>query len=237
MKVKILGRCGAFPQKNSANSSFMLSSEKTKLVVDFGDGVLSRLLNFTDLKDVDAIIISHLHFDHVIDMTILQYYISLNKIEKKLKVLVSEADSELAKIYFPSDIFQVFQIQENLKYSFGDIEIEFYEVCHPVKTFGFVAKSCDKALGYTADSKLCDGLVRIISNSNVAICDCAISATTNDKAPHATAGEMAKLCKKYGTKLLGTHICEPVEKLENIIGKVLNREQFEIVEELKDYLI
>ena len=85
MELKTLGIYGPYPKAGgSACSSYLVRTEKAKLVLDFGTGALTRLTAEEDVCSVDAIILSHTHFDHVSDMLPLTYLMELRP--GKLKV-------------------------------------------------------------------------------------------------------------------------------------------------------
>ena len=63
MKVTILGCSGGFPSSLGPASSYLVEADGYRLVLDMGNGSMSRLL-LTGSPDVDAIILSHLHVDH-----------------------------------------------------------------------------------------------------------------------------------------------------------------------------
>jgi len=66
MKLTVLGCYGPYPKARGACSGYLLESQDTKILIDCGNGVLSRLLEYCgNLNNIDAILISHLHPDHM----------------------------------------------------------------------------------------------------------------------------------------------------------------------------
>ncbi|MCG8541098.1 MAG: MBL fold metallo-hydrolase, partial [Clostridia bacterium] len=66
MKITILGNSGPYPRAGGACSGYLLEEDDIKILIDCGNGVLSRLLGMIEsLEDIDAIILSHLHSDHI----------------------------------------------------------------------------------------------------------------------------------------------------------------------------
>ena len=51
-----------------ACSGYLIEEHGTCLLLDCGNGVFSKLRNFCDYVDVDAVFISHLHADHILDV-------------------------------------------------------------------------------------------------------------------------------------------------------------------------
>src|SRR4029453_14066338 len=67
MKVTVLGCAGSFPGPDSACSAYLVEADGFRLLVDFGAGSLSALQRYASLTSIDAILLSHLHADHVLD--------------------------------------------------------------------------------------------------------------------------------------------------------------------------
>jgi ribonuclease BN (tRNA processing enzyme) len=70
-RVVVLGSCGAWPEPGRACAGFLIELAGFRLVLDLGYGTLSRLL--TELGSVsaeglDAVVITHRHPDHCLDL-------------------------------------------------------------------------------------------------------------------------------------------------------------------------
>ena len=65
MILKILGNNGPYPAPGGACSGYLLTSDSgnTRLLIDCGTGVLNRLLDECPPKDLDAVVLSHLHYE------------------------------------------------------------------------------------------------------------------------------------------------------------------------------
>ena len=73
MIITTIGWWGAYPGAGDATAGFLLGSEGTSILLDCGSGVLARLQHHIDLQNLDAVILSHYHWDHVADLGCLQY--------------------------------------------------------------------------------------------------------------------------------------------------------------------
>ena len=73
MRLTIIGCSGSFAGPNSPASSYLVQSEHEgrtwNLVLDMGPGSLGALQRHIELDAIDAIVISHLHPDHCLDLT------------------------------------------------------------------------------------------------------------------------------------------------------------------------
>jgi ribonuclease BN (tRNA processing enzyme) len=66
--VTVLGGCGAFPEPGRACSGFLVEWDGFRLVLDLGYATLPRLLAHCPDGAVDAVVITHEHPDHCVDL-------------------------------------------------------------------------------------------------------------------------------------------------------------------------
>lgn len=70
-RLVVLGSCGAWPEAGRACSGFVLEHDGYRVVLDLGYGTLPRLFELTGSSvgdGIDAVIISHEHPDHMVDL-------------------------------------------------------------------------------------------------------------------------------------------------------------------------
>ncbi|GAJ25934.1 metal-dependent hydrolase [Liquorilactobacillus sucicola DSM 21376 = JCM 15457] len=78
MKITILGFFGGYPYDGKATSSYLLQSDGYNLLLDCGSGALLNLEKELDPLQLNAVLLSHYHQDHIADIGVLQYYWQLN---------------------------------------------------------------------------------------------------------------------------------------------------------------
>lgn len=66
--MTVLGSCGAYPEPGRACSGFVVDWDGYHLVLDLGYGTLPRLLTLWPDAAVDAVVITHEHPDHCVDL-------------------------------------------------------------------------------------------------------------------------------------------------------------------------
>jgi ribonuclease BN (tRNA processing enzyme) len=67
-QVTVLGSCGAYPEPGRACSGFLVDWDGYRLVLDLGYATLPRLLTHCPEDAIDAVVITHEHPDHCIDL-------------------------------------------------------------------------------------------------------------------------------------------------------------------------
>lgn len=70
-RLVVLGGCGAWPEPGRACSGFFLEYDGFRVVLDLGYGTLPRLLTLVgsvSAQGVDAVVVTHEHPDHMVDL-------------------------------------------------------------------------------------------------------------------------------------------------------------------------
>jgi ribonuclease BN (tRNA processing enzyme) len=73
MRLTVLGKSPAWQDVDGACSGYLLQEGDTTVLLDCGNGVFGKLRKFVDYVDVDAVVISHMHADHFIDLIPYSY--------------------------------------------------------------------------------------------------------------------------------------------------------------------
>jgi ribonuclease BN (tRNA processing enzyme) len=70
-QLTVLGGCGAWPEPGRACAGFLLEHDGARIAIDLGYGTAGRLfaaLGSAEADGLDAVIISHHHPDHMVDL-------------------------------------------------------------------------------------------------------------------------------------------------------------------------
>ena len=189
MELTLLGTgCPSVDHKRLGPSN-LVSTKTAKILVDCGSGITQRLHELkVSSADIDALLFTHLHSDHAVDLYQLiisswhSYRIKpwkiygpkgtkkfVNKImdawadERKLRISYEARASVKA---FDIDVVE-FKSLGNLKIK--DIKIKYFEVDHkPVKyAYGFSFTNKNKKLTISGDTKPCENLMKYAQKSDV----------------------------------------------------------------------
>ena len=169
--------------------SNLISTNKTKILVDCGSGVTQRLnqINLSG-SDIDVLLLTHLHSDHVIDfyqLIISSWHsyrtkpwivygpVGTKKFVKKI-MNAWEDERELRISYEARSSIKAFKIKVNEFKSEGnikikDLKINYFEVDHkPVKyAYGFSFFNKSKKLTISGDTRPCENLMKNAFKSDV----------------------------------------------------------------------
>src|SRR5918999_1068962 len=73
MRVTVLGKSPSYTDAGGACSGYLVEEDGVTVLLDCGNGVFAKMRTFVDYVDVDAVVISHLHADHILDLVPFAY--------------------------------------------------------------------------------------------------------------------------------------------------------------------
>ena len=238
MKLTVLGKYGPYPPAGGATSGYLLEEGETRVLVECGSGVLSRLQRFVPIERLDAIVLSHLHSDHTADLFILRY--ALQNAKMQLRVLLPPNPAEEFDRIAGCPPFAAEKIQEGAAVNIGAFSFVFVPMTHPFVSFGMRVTDGRHTLVYTGDSNWNSRAVSFARGCDLLLADTGLpnSAKQDPKAfvPHFTAGEVGALAAQAGVpRLLCSHLPPSVPEssiLEEVRQNYLGAE---LAQELKTY--
>lgn len=212
MKLTILGNNGPYPSAGGACSGYLLTEGDNRILLDCGNGTLSNLLRFTDFESLKAIILTHLHSDHMSDMMVLRYAIQVKSGRgAAIKPLDVYAPPEPQEEFARLDIKNTFNLKpvgEDLILNFGRLKVTFKEMKHPVKCFAVSVENGEKRFVFSGDTSWNKNIIDFSKDADLLLLDAGLLSKdkTGDNVPHLTAKECGMVAKEAGAKkLLLTH--------------------------------
>ena len=73
LKITVLGKSPSWQDAGGACSGYLIETDRTKVLLDCGNGVFGKLREHADYTEIDGVIISHLHADHFLDLVPFSY--------------------------------------------------------------------------------------------------------------------------------------------------------------------
>lgn len=210
MKVTVIGHWGGFPKVGEATSGYLIEHDNYKLLLECGSGVVSSLQKVVDLGKLDAVLITHYHYDHCCDIGPLQY-------ARQIKTQLGEINNPLP-IYAPNgDFFNLLKwedytygesFNEDSNLNLGPFEISFIKNNHPIEAYSVKIKCDNKIFSFTSDTSYFDELTSFFNESDLLIAECSFYAHMDGtKAGHLNSAQVGELAKKANVnKLILTHL-------------------------------
>jgi ribonuclease BN (tRNA processing enzyme) len=207
MKLTVIGYWGGYPKKNEASSGYLLEHNGFNLLLDCGSGILSKLQNVLQPEELDAVILSHYHPDHIADIGVLQHARLiqgfLGKKMTTLSVYGHHFDqNEFTKLTY-KDITKGVAFDPAASLAVGPFQIRFLKTDHPVPCYAMRIEADGKVIIYTGDGSYKNELINFCKNADLLLCECNFYGNQDGKqAGHMTSLEAGGLAQMALVKQL-----------------------------------
>jgi ribonuclease BN (tRNA processing enzyme) len=222
-QVVVLGSCGAWPEPHRACSGFVVEHSGFRVVMDLGYGTLSRLLAFVDSRigdGIDAVVISHKHPDHMLDLHGLfraRWFgnrgadpiplFAPDGVVQRLQGLEEDDEGAILKV------FDWHPLPEKRPYVVGPFELRSWSLPHFVPNAGVRLTADGLSVAYTGDTGPDPVLAELAHGADVFIAEASNRRDSSDAPPadqgqrmHLTAHDAGEAAQAAGAKrLLLTH--------------------------------
>ena len=224
VRVTVVGCSGSYPGPDSPASCYLVQAEAPgadgtprtwSVVVDLGNGALGALQRYVDPLDVDAVLLSHLHADHCVDMT--SYYV-LRKYhpsgsQPKIPVWGPEGTAKrLASAYdLPHEpgMLEEFDFHTyDGAFSVGPFEISTVAVEHPVPAYALRLSVAGVTVAYSGDTGPTPALVEIAREADLFLVEASFrEGDDNPPDLHLTGREAGEHAAAAGARrVVVTHV-------------------------------
>jgi len=207
MRVHLLGVCGPYPASLGATSGYLLEAEGRAFQFDLGSGVLSRLTAVFPPEDLDAVFLSHWHFDHACDLLPLIY--RLESLGAVLRVYAPEdPSSALRAVVSGASCFDLRTVAAGDELDLDGVHVKVLPARHPIPGVGYRVEAGGKSFGYTGDTNTLPGLSGCYRGCGLLLADGLFpSDLWEETKPHLSAALAARLARDAGVeRLVLTHL-------------------------------
>jgi ribonuclease BN (tRNA processing enzyme) len=215
MRLTVLGCAGSFPGPEAACSAYLVEAEGFRLLVDFGSGSLTALQRYAGLHAVDAILLTHLHCDHILDAVayvVVRRYAPDGPYPPLPVYAPAGAPDRIASAYGQDeasvdDVYTFYGLQPG-SFPIGPFTVIVDRVNHPVETYGVRLEHGGRSLAYSSDTAPCEALLRLAHGADIFLCEASyLDGADNPPDLHLTGREAGEIATKSEVgKLLLTHL-------------------------------
>jgi len=228
VKLTILGCSGSMAGPDSPASSYLVTADGYQLVLDLGNGSLGALQRHLRPDEIDAVILSHLHADHCVDMTSLIVALRHGPAPATRRIPVFGPTGTKARIEAAYDpVARKLGLHELFEFTtpkspaqIGPFTATFALVNHPVPTYAVRLEHGGRSLVYSADTGESDALVELATGADLLLCEASFTER-DPKVPglHLTGRQAGEHAARAGVaKLVITHVQpwnSPAEAVED----------------------
>jgi ribonuclease BN (tRNA processing enzyme) len=226
VELIVLGASGTWPQEGGALSGYLLRQEGFNLWVDAGSGTMANIQKYIEISEVDAMIITHEHADHCVDVYPLfyaRYYAGQGTngmplfIPKgfggRLNGLLSEESIGAFRVGF-----DVREVEPDDKFEIGPFRVSARGMSHlGLPALGFRLENDGISLTYSGDTGPTHELVDLARDSNVLLAEATYQDGDELTEFHLSSRQAAEHARDAGVgRLVLTHILPTHDKAKSI---------------------
>ncbi len=237
MRLTVLGKSPSWQDAGGACSGYLIEEDDTVVLVDCGNGVFAKLRERVDYVDVDAVVISHLHADHFLDLVPYSYALTYAPRQQPVpvdrwpgtdcpacpvlhvppgardlfrRVVGSWGNEDLIE-----NAFELREYEASSEIEIGPIRIRFQPVPHFTETFAMSISSTNGSgrIVYGADSSPTEALEEFARDADLMLVEATLPRPERTgMRGHLTPGEAGEHARGAGAKrLLLMHISDELD--------------------------
>lgn len=236
MRITVLGKSPAWQDAGGACSGYLVEEDGYAVLLDCGNGVFSKLRHYRDYVDVDAVLISHLHADHCLDLIPFAYALTYAPRQQPVPVAGFPGTSEPARpdLHAPDGAGEIFrrlggcwQNQKLIESAFtlheyggaeelaaGPFRIRFCEVPHYMRTFAVeMTNGSGTRFTFSSDCSPNDALVDFARDTDLLLIEATLPRPERTgQRGHLTPSEAGDHGRRAAAKkLVLTHFSDELD--------------------------
>ncbi len=239
MRLTVLGKSPSWQDADGACSGYLLEEGGTTVLLDCGNGVFSKLRRFRDYTKVHAVVISHLHADHFLDLVPFSYALTYAPRQQPTPVdrWPGTDDPARPKLYAPrgatecfrrvvgawgnedliENAFDMREFSPDEDIAIGSMRFTFQDVPHFTETFAIDIASMNGGgrITYGADCSPNEQLVEFARDTDLLIVEATLPRPERTGIRgHLTPAEAAEHASRANVKrVLLTHVSDELDEL------------------------
>ncbi|MBA2448325.1 MAG: MBL fold metallo-hydrolase [Chloroflexi bacterium] len=218
--LTVLGSGPSWPNPGGACSGYLASANGTRILLDCGPGVAGRLLANVSLRDLSAIVISHMHPDHFLDLVAVRNAVTYGgQSDRPPRLLLPPGGADvlaaLGRVLDGDEhafarAFDVGEYDPSATVEIGPCSLSFRRMRHPVPAFATRVEA-GRALVFSGDTGPCEALVALARGADMLLCESTLVSAEGESAKgermHLSGAEAGQIAREAGvSRLLLTHM-------------------------------
>lgn len=209
MRITVLGKSPAWQDAGGACSGYLVEAGGRCLLLDCGNGVFAKLRAQRDFTQVCAVVVSHLHADHFVDLVPYAYALAYSH--------QARAAGSRPLLYAPpgaretfrritgawhaesliEDAFELHEYDPAAELALDPLRVSFHEVPHYIRTYAVQVRADGGAFVYGADCRPNDAIVAFARDADLLMLEATLEQPEEEgdrgHLTPAEAGEHARL--------------------------------------------
>lgn len=215
----MLGCAGTFPSADSGCSAYLVEHDGFRLLLDAGNGAVGGLQRHIGLFDLDAVLLSHLHADHCVDLVAYSYARRYHPdTQPRLPVYGPYGTQDrLCQVFDRrpedglTDVYAFSTVGEGSR-EIGPFRVDLTPTAHPIECYAIRVSAGGRSVTYSADTGPCDDVVKAAQGTDLFLCEATwlddsprppnLHLTAREAGEHAARADVARLALVHTTAYL-----------------------------------
>jgi ribonuclease BN (tRNA processing enzyme) len=221
VKLTIVGCSGSYPGPDAPASCYLLEAPHEgrtyRILLDLGSGALGALQEFVDIRTIDAVLLSHLHADHCLDLCgyyVFRKYHPAGALPPVPVYGPAGTDGRMARAYDAplhpglSRHFDFRNWDTSSPEKIGPFAVQDARVDHPVEAYAIRLEHQGRVLVYSGDTGPSHALVDLAHDADTLLCEASfVEGEYHLPGLHLTGRQAAEHAQTAGVRrLLLTHV-------------------------------
>jgi ribonuclease BN (tRNA processing enzyme) len=235
VQLTILGKSPSWPDAGGACSGYLVEEQGFRLLLDCGPGVFGKARELIDYATVDAVLITHMHSDHFLDLIPFSYALAYAPRQQPVPVGgypgtdcpacpplhappgAIEVFRHIVCCWGKEDLietaFEISEYEPSADLEVGPFTVRFCEVPHFIPTFAVDLTSHDTRFTFSADCSPNEELVGFARDTQLLLIEATLPRPERTGIRgHLTPGEAGDHGRRAGAqRLILTHYSDELD--------------------------
>lgn len=226
LELTVLGSAGSHPGAGRLCSGdlvrHVVDGTTTTVLVDAGNGSTANLQRVLPIAALDAVVITHRHIDHCVDLASATYALRFDAAfvasGRRLPVLAADEVHDTLRSLAGDEVDRVLAVETvrggDVR-AVGPLTLTFADVVHPVPTVAVAIADDAHRIVVSGDTAASDELVALARGADLLVCEATWTGDADEHPPgiHLTAAGAAAIAREAGvTRLVLTHLAGATDR-------------------------
>lgn len=214
MEIVVLGSSGSFASADNPCTGYLVQTPGASVLLDCGPGTLGPLQRAIDLSDLTAVVVTHNHPDHWLELPVLRNVFKYFHPRAEVPLYGTAATKRMDDALTvrdsgnPADPFVWNVITAESALTIGDQAWAFRRTDHPVETLAVRVDCEGRSFVFTSDTGPAWSIEEFGPGVDLALYDAShLSEFEGRGIPHTSAREAGLCCRAAGVgRMVATHL-------------------------------
>jgi ribonuclease BN (tRNA processing enzyme) len=216
--VTVAGSSCSVPRIDRACSAYLIQDGDFAFSLDFGTGAFANMRKYADYDELDAVVISHMHADHFLDLIPLRYAVRYGSKQRKSKLPVWMPPGGIAMLRsmtnafasegngdFLDEAFDIREFDPSKPLALGRGQLRFAQTTHYIVSFAIRYDCNGKSITYSADTAPDKRVVELARDTDLFLCEATLLSGEFEHGGirgHSSSAEAAQMAADAGVRRL-----------------------------------